>query len=226
MVIAFIEVTISNDQLLNNSLPRNFELIHWCYHGYHVAFGYAWFERLMLSKNQTLRQAALESLATTKSFLKTAGYDPLIFDDVYEVVEEKMKAVKNGEYDEMMLLTIFQTDEISNRIVWYLRLITAAYLKIHRVEYEPFLEFEVEMDQYCSKYVEVMDQEADHIHVIALTKALKVPVEIAYMSGSDTMEQVNFHEFYPDEASKGDITLKPLVLLYRPGHYDILYRRE
>jgi len=70
-----------------------------------------------------------------------------------------------------------------------------------------------------------MDQEADHIHVIALTKALKVPVEIAYMSGSDAMEQVNFHEFYPDEeVAKG--TLKPLVLLYRPGHYDILYRRE
>jgi len=192
---------------------------------FYRAFGFAWFERLMASKNQTLRQSALYALDATKSLLNSAGYQSLVYEDPYDIVEEQMKAVANGERDEDMLLTIFQTDEISNYIVYYLRLITAAYLKLHREEYEPFLEFEIGMDQFCTNFVEVMDQEADHIHVIALTKALKVPVEIAYMSGSDAMEQVNFHEFYPDEeVAKG--TLKPLVLLYRPGHYDILYRRE
>jgi len=192
---------------------------------FYRAFGFAWFERLMDSKNQHLRQSALNALAATISLLSSAEYQTLVYEDTYEYVEKQMKAVANGEYDEDMLLTIFQTDEISNYIVYYLRLITAAYLKLHREEYEPFLEFEIGMDQFCTSSVEVMDQEADHIHVIALTKALKVPVEIAYMSGSDAMEQVNFHEFYPDEdVAKG--TFKPLVLLYRPGHYDILYRRE
>jgi len=194
---------------------------------FYRAFGFAWFERLMDSKNQFLRQSALNNLAATISLLSSAGYQSLVYEDTYECVEKYMKAVANGEYDEDMLLTIFQTDEISNYIVLYLRFITAAYLKQHREEYEPFLEFEIGMDKFCTSSVEVMDQEADHIHVIALTKALKVPVEIAYMSGSDAMEQVNFHEFYPDEeVVKGTVTLKPLVLLYRPGHYDILYRRE
>jgi len=195
---------------------------------FYRAFGFAWFERLLNSKNHDLRQSALSSLADTISLLNKAGYQPLVHQDVYEeYVEKQMKTVANGEYDEDMLLAIFQTDEISNNIVWYLRLITAAYLKLHREEYEPFLGFEFGMDSFCSSSVEVMDQEADHIHVMALTKALKVPVEIAYMSGSDAMEQVNFHEFYPDEeVEKGSVTLKPLVLLYRPGHYDILYRRE
>ncbi|GBC04223.1 hypothetical protein RclHR1_05580008 [Rhizophagus clarus] len=195
---------------------------------FYRAFGFAWFERLMDSKDHHLRQSALKSLADTLPLLNKAGYQQLVYQDIYEEqVEKQMKAVANGEYDEAMLLTIFQTDEISNYIVLYLRLITAAYLKLHREEYEPFLGFEFGMDQFCNSSVEVMDQEADHIHVIALTKALKVPVEIAYMSGSDAMEQVNFHEFYPDEdVEKGTVPLKPLVLLYRPGHYDILYRRE
>ncbi|CAI2182669.1 13191_t:CDS:2 [Funneliformis geosporum] len=194
---------------------------------FYRAFGFAWFERLLLSNNSTILRAALDSLVATKTLLNSSGYQPLVYDDIYDVVEEQMKAIERGERDDSMLLAIFQTDEISNHIVWYLRVITAAYLKKYRQEYEPFLEFETEMDQYCSKYVEVMDQEADHIHVIALTKALNVPVEIAYMSGSDAMEQVNFHEFYPDnEATGGNLTLKPLVLLYRPGHYDILYRKE
>ncbi|CAB4401264.1 cysteine proteinase [Rhizophagus irregularis] len=195
---------------------------------FYRAFGFAWFERLMDSKDNNLRQSALKSLADTIPLFKEAGYQELVYQDIYEEhIEKQMKIVANGEYDEDMLLTIFQTDEISNCIVFYLRLITAAYLKLHREEYEPFLGFEFGMDQFCSSSVEAMDQEADHIHVMALTKALKVPVEIAYMSGSDAMEQVNFHEFYPDdEGSKGTVTLKPLVLLYRPGHYDILYRRE
>lgn len=194
---------------------------------FYRAFGFAWFERILLSNNLTILRTALDSLIATKTLLKSSGYQPLVYDDIYDVVEEQMKAIERGERDDSMLLAIFQTDDISNHIVWYLRVITAAYLKKYRQEYEPFLEFETEMDQYCSKYVEVMDQEADHIHVIALTKALNVPVEIAYMSGSDTMEQVNFHEFYPDnEPAGGNITLKPLVLLYRPGHYDILYRKE
>jgi ubiquitin thioesterase protein OTUB1 len=167
-------------------------------------------------------------LAATIPLLNDAnegGQQSYVYQDIYEEhIEKQMKAVANGEYDKDMLLAIFQSDEISNYIVLYLRFITAAYLKLHREEYEPFLGFEFGMDKFCETSVMVMDQEADHIHVIALTKALKVPVEIAYMSGSDAMEQVNFHEFYPDEeVAKG---LKPLVLLYRPGHYDILYRRE
>ncbi|RIA84769.1 peptidase C65 Otubain-domain-containing protein [Glomus cerebriforme] len=193
---------------------------------FYRAFGFAWFERLMESRDKSLRQSALNALTATNSLLNSAGYQSLVYEDAHDIVEKQMKAVANGEHDEDMLLTIFQTDEISNYIVYYLRLITAAYLKLHHEEYEPFLEFEIGMDQFCTNFVEVMDQEADHIHVIALTKALRVPVEIAYMSGSDAMEQVNFHEFYPDEEAKETVTLKPLVLLYRPGHYDILYRRE
>src|SRR5438132_173518 len=114
---------------------------------YHLAFGFAWFERLMICNNPTLRRGALESLAQTKSLLQSAGYQSLVFEDFYDVVESQLKAVCNGERDPDILLVIFQSEEISNQIVFYLRLVTAAYLKQHQEDYEPFLELGMEMDQ-------------------------------------------------------------------------------
>lgn len=180
----------------------------------------------MICRDKVQRQAALDALASTKELLDSVGYQKFVYEAFYDSVEEQLKAVVEGERDHDILLSIFQSDELSNEIVLYLRFITAGYLKKHREEYEPFLDFDFGMDDFCSKFVEVMDQEADHIHVIALTKALKVPVEVAYMSGSSSMDQVNFHEFYPEETGKELNSPKPLVLLYRPGHYDILYRND
>ncbi|CAG8433220.1 532_t:CDS:2 [Ambispora gerdemannii] len=195
---------------------------------FYRAFSFAWFERLLVSNQPTLQQNALKSLADTIQILDQAGYDKLGYENFYEDVLNEMQKIAAGTHDHDTLLSVFQTDDISNSIVCYLRLVTAAYLKIHKDEFEPFLEMDIGMESYCNRFVEVMDQEADHLHVIVLTRALKVPVEIAYMSGSNALEEVNFHEFYPDATGQQHVTVpsKPLVLLYRPGHYDILYRNH
>jgi ubiquitin thioesterase protein OTUB1 len=184
---------------------------------------FAWFERLLNSEDLTLCQSALNTLTTTNTLLASAGYNSLMYEDAYDIIRRQIESIIDKELDEDTLLVTFQAEEISNYIVYYLRLITSAHLKLHREEYEPFLEFEIEMDQYCAAFVEAIDQEADHLHVISLVKALKVPVKIGYINGSDTMECVDFREFYPDTV---DNILNPLVLLYRPIHYDILYQRE
>lgn len=59
-----------------------------------------------------------------------------------------------------------------------------------------------------------MGKESDHIHITALTQALGVPVQVVYMDRGEG--NTNLHVFPED--SKPSITL-----LYRPGHYDILY---
>ena len=66
--------------------------------------------------------------------------------------------------------------------------------------------------------VEPMAKESDQIHIIALTDALGVCVRVVYMDRGGN-SSVNHHDFPED----GD---QPLVnLLYRPGHYDILYQK-
>ncbi|XP_067848053.1 ubiquitin thioesterase OTUB2-like isoform X3 [Heptranchias perlo] len=66
-----------------------------------------------------------------------------------------------------------------------------------------------------STEVEPMAVESDHIHITALTQALNIPIQVEYMDKTDT--EVN-HHIFPEGS-------KPLVyLLYKPGHYDILYK--
>ena len=60
-----------------------------------------------------------------------------------------------------------------------------------------------------------MYKEADHIHVSALTSALGVCVRVTYMDRGEG-DQVNEHDFPEDSTPQ-------IHLLYRPGHYDILY---
>lgn len=60
-----------------------------------------------------------------------------------------------------------------------------------------------------------MYKESDHIHISALTAALGVGVCVEYMDRGKG-GQVNTHCFPEDT--------RPFIhLLYRPGHYDILY---
>jgi ubiquitin thioesterase protein OTUB1 len=61
-----------------------------------------------------------------------------------------------------------------------------------------------------------MYRESDHIHVIAITKATNVPVRVVYMDRSD-QDETTEHNFPEDSTSP------KLDILYRPGHYDILY---
>ncbi|CAI0381422.1 unnamed protein product, partial [Linum tenue] len=85
--------------------------------------------------------------------------------------------------------------------------------------------------KFCKSSVEPMGEESDHVHIIALLDALGFPIRVVYLdrSSCDTGEvTVNHHDFVP--ASTGDPpkvtkdTNKPFItLLYRPGHYDILY---
>ena len=60
-----------------------------------------------------------------------------------------------------------------------------------------------------------MGKESDHIHITALTNATGVPVRVQYMDRGGGKE-INAHDF--PEGSHPHVHL-----LYRPGHYDILY---
>ncbi|KAF9404393.1 hypothetical protein BGZ94_004212 [Podila epigama] len=184
------------------------------------AFAFAWFERVMLAPHKPeLHENAVRAIEESKNLLLAAEFEELAFEDFYEVTLKTLQDLVAWNPDQ--LLETFQRDEISNSIVMHLRLVASAYLKTHREEYEAFLEFGQTMDEYCSMHVEAMGRESEEMMVIALTKALHVSIEVAYLSGNDS-DEVNFLPFLPDTQPY----MPPLVLLYRPGHYDILYRKS
>ena len=62
-----------------------------------------------------------------------------------------------------------------------------------------------------------MGKESDHIHIIGMAAATQVPVRVEYMDRGEG-GTVTSHDF-PEDGST-----PKLFLLYKPGHYDILYK--
>ena len=118
----------------------------------------------------------------------------------------------------------------SDYCTWYLRVVTAAYLKRDPERFLPFVlqqsaaetEF-LDIDQFCARFVEPMGQECEQVQVLALAEALGVRVHIEYLDGRELLSnnggKLSNHQFGPEDSA----TL--ITLLYRPGHYDILYKK-
>jgi ubiquitin thioesterase protein OTUB1 len=105
----------------------------------------------------------------------------------------------------------FGEDQMADYLVVYLRILTSAELKNSSEFYSNFIE-ERSLEEFCQLEVEPMYKESDHIHIIALTAALGVGVKVVYMDrGAGSV-----HDF-PEDSNPA------IHLLYRPGHYDILY---
>lgn len=121
----------------------------------------------------------------------------------------------------------------SNSFIVVLRLLVSAFLRLNAEEFLPFIWESIPADsadsqdptstiiQYCQKHVESFGAEADQIHIIALTRSLGCRIEIAYLdtSASESL----YLEFGEDP--QGEFGPSPISLLYRPGHYDIVYKK-
>uniref|UniRef100_A0A803XM04 Ubiquitinyl hydrolase 1 n=1 Tax=Meleagris gallopavo TaxID=9103 RepID=A0A803XM04_MELGA len=106
------------------------------------------------------------------------------------------------------LLAAFNEPSTSDYLVVYLRLLTSGCLQRHRRFFEHPSSPRQEVEPMC--------KESDHIHIIALARALQVPVLVEYMDRGEG-GATNPHVF--PEGSQPRV-----CLLYRPGHYDILYK--
>lgn len=76
------------------------------------------------------------------------------------------------------------------------------------------------MDAYCKAEVEPMNKECEQLQILALTEYLDVQADIAYLDGrfneASGLARVRVPETCRAEAWT-------VHLLYRPGHYDLLY---
>lgn len=116
-----------------------------------------------------------------------------------------------------MEVNVFCDSGLSDYIVVFLRLMVSSYLQMNSDFYLSFIQGDYAgMKDFCSHEVEPMYKESDHIHVIALTNVTQVPVSVVYLDRGD-QQQVTTHNF-PEDSTPS------IRILYRPGHYDIIYR--
>ncbi|GBP87543.1 Ubiquitin thioesterase otubain-like [Eumeta japonica] len=185
------------------------------------AFSYAYLEYLLTDKTEY--EKFYEIAKTSKDTLVALGFSQFTVEDFYETFMEVLQRVGEESGGTLEALEAaraelhdkFNKQGHSDYIVVYLRLITSGQLQTQQEFYQNFIEGSRTVTEFCRQEVEPMYKESDHIHIIALSNALNVGVRVKYMDRGEG-SQVIAHDF-PEGKT-------PLVhLLYRPGHYDILY---
>lgn len=195
-----------------------------------LAFGY--FEVLYRATNRERIEREAARLKSYNTLLNRVGYDQdLYIDFVQETLDLLDRtAASLGRQDddgEQKLLASFNDEGISNSIITHFRLITSAWMKSNAALYEPFL-LNVSIDQYRAAHIDPYQVEIEHLGVHACIDAILKPagiaVDVMYLDRSEG-DEVNTINWEPDNPDEGGMIPK-LRLLYRPGHYDILYKQE
>ncbi|KAK1724274.1 peptidase C65 Otubain-domain-containing protein [Colletotrichum acutatum] len=196
------------------------------------AIGFSYFEHLINNgdQHQILGEAA-RITSLNQYLLNVGGYDRMLFEDMVEetigLLKDVAQNIANPQLAMDIMVQRFNDQGSSNAIIYHLRLLALSWLKGNVDLYEPFIPAETGIIGYCAE-IERPNREIDHLGIILLVQVLLKPInfvlEIAYLDRSPG-NQVNIYRF-PDEANGQDpATLGPIIyLLYRPDHYDILYK--
>ncbi|KIJ61228.1 hypothetical protein HYDPIDRAFT_31531 [Hydnomerulius pinastri MD-312] len=155
---------------------------------------------------------------------KAAGFAEFIYADLLELVA--------GLATSDRLWGDFTDEHKSASIVMYMRLLTSAHIRANCESLAGFIHdpessgSELTVGQFCEMYVEPMGKEADNVQIYALVRALGVDIRIADITEHNTKGEVPFIDPGQEERSspEADGDDGTLVLLFRPGHYDIIQK--
>ncbi|KAJ5594284.1 uncharacterized protein N7459_000492 [Penicillium hispanicum] len=189
-----------------------------------VAFGY--FETLFTLRDPLRVQQELTRIKSLNTLLDQVGQQEHLYEIFVDATEEILlqtsAAIQNGEHDETFLVDAFNDEYRSNAVITHFRLLTGAWMKLNPHRYQAFLS--LPLDQYCSTRIETVRTEIDEVGLQALVDGVieraGFGVEILYLDRSEG-DVVTPHQLSPNHSIGATIRL-----LYRPGHYDLLYRPE
>ena len=190
-----------------------------------TAIGFCYFELLVEQGSREFVDGELLRLTQLNDFLvNEGGHDPVLFEDFLDETFELLKGISASMHDPDTALAILSTkfnDDASMGILYHLRLLASAWLKGHSDQYGAWCGNDTE--QYCQTVIEPPEHEIDELGISLLVEVLLKPIgfvlEIAYLDRS-AGTKANVHRF-PDQALGNSPVMH---LLYRPGHYDILYK--
>ncbi|KAJ5624538.1 cysteine proteinase [Penicillium lagena] len=189
-----------------------------------VAFGY--FEMLFALRDLSRVQRELARIKSLNTLMDQVGQEEHLYEIFVDATEDIFAqisaAIQNGTPDESFLVDAFNEEYSSNSVITHFRLLTSAWMKLNPHRYQAFLP--LPLDQYCATQVETVRTEIDEVGLQALVDGIiegaGFGVEILYLDRSEG-EAVTPHQLSPNRPNVATIRL-----LYRPGHYDLLYRAE
>ena len=185
---------------------------------FYRSYIYLLFEHICMTNNNLLYNKILKKIEEIKELSKKAGYEWYLIEDFYNVFYGEFCSCfnsisNNGISVRDYLDNLFMDKEKGNYLIYFIRFCIAAYLKENHLLYEVYVEGDFE--SWIHKEVEAIDHEADQIQIMACVNYFDIGVKIEYLNPHKN-EVVKFPEDKKDE----DIFI---IVLFTPGHYDILY---
>ncbi|KHG24297.1 hypothetical protein F383_08215 [Gossypium arboreum] len=180
------------------------------------SFMFSYLEHILESQDRAEVDRIKGNVEECRKTLQSLGHTDFTFEDFFSLFLEQLECVLQGKEDSIRFVT---SGEIRKRSEFF----------------EPFILglTNATVEQFCKSSVEPMGEESDHVHITALSDALGVPIRVVYLDRSSCDiggVSVNHHDFLPTLGDKSNakggstVPVKPFItLLYRPGHYDILY---
>ncbi|KAG8674210.1 hypothetical protein FPOAC1_000173 [Fusarium poae] len=195
------------------------------------AIGFSYFEKLIESGDQAKIEGEVARLMSMNPLLTTVGNYPY-WEEMAEVMLDHLREVaqnvSNPQYAHQLNHEKWNEPGTSDSMIYYLRLLVGTFIKNDPTTFEPFVTDGSGVAGYCSQQIDIPNREIEEIGVSALVQILLKPVgfvlEVAMLDRSMGSE-VN-HYRWPEEANgQNEADLGPIIyLLYRPGHYDVLYK--
>ncbi|ODN77664.1 hypothetical protein L202_04815 [Cryptococcus amylolentus CBS 6039] len=193
------------------------------------AFTLAYLLRILYAPDPAVEaNLAFDAVQRALPAMEACGFQRDIYEEFLDPLITILRAFSEGlesTANEYSIIQTLQSPELSNSIVVSLRLITSAYIRTHADLFSPFLfspvTFEpLSAEEFCKQEVEPCGKEADHAQIMALSQALKQGIKVAYLDRSEVGDGsvINWVEFGNDTSEES----RPLTLLYRPGHYDVV----
>ncbi|TAQ83257.1 Ubiquitinyl hydrolase 1 [Chlorociboria aeruginascens] len=199
------------------------------------AAGFSYFETLLRQADKSRLEEEIARMISLNNLLQTAGgHQFWLFEDMVGETTTLLKGLANmlpesPQAAMRLLMETFNDAEASNNIVYHLRLLASSWLKDNPEGYQDFIPDGIGVDGYKKDWLELPNQEIDHLGMTllidVLLKPIGIAVEVVYLDRSEGT-QVNSHVMQ-NEDSNGVPTNPgcPMIhLLYRPSHYDILYK--
>jgi ubiquitin thioesterase protein OTUB1 len=160
--------------------------------------------------------SVLAKVVESGSLLSAAGFEPICYEDFIDLLCSKLQSVRQSTVEGIK--ADFEEKMISDSFVMYSRFLTSAYLRLNFERFEGFTEGYATVIDFCKGEVEPMDREAEQLQIMAVAEVFNVRIRIQYLDRSD--KDYCAEIVYPVDYAGPDFTVN---LLYRPGHYDLLY---
>eukprot|EP00933_Yihiella_yeosuensis_P043181 TRINITY_DN3791_c2_g2_i1.p1 TRINITY_DN3791_c2_g2~~TRINITY_DN3791_c2_g2_i1.p1 ORF type:complete len:256 (+),score=42.71 TRINITY_DN3791_c2_g2_i1:47-814(+) len=185
---------------------------------FYRAYMFSIFEQI--AGNKERYKAFSERAKTSLDFCMAAGYEKVAIEDFYDEFLASIDTLGADGANESTIQGILEEND--GYLVCWSRVLTSAYLKRHKEDYEAFLTSHSSIQQFCAQEVDPMHRDADHLQITALSSFLGVPVCVVYLDNSegDTAAE---HKFEADGNGGALGAFETIHLLYRPGHYDVIY---